>query len=902
MKSQEKNLCANRCIFYMDFIRFYNEEKMRAEEILDALPFHYYIVDIKKKNIVQSNDSNVKPGEDPCFIRLFYREKPCPEVNGKCICQQILENDSTGSFILESMENKTQKFFKAKVKKLEGDLVLVTFSDITCETVTAKEKKINNRRMERAEKLASFGSWEIDLQTNMIYGTDGSSELYGLKTNSMPLDELKKIALPEFRGMLDHNINELITKGKPYNVRYKIKRLNDGQIRHIHAIAEYREDKKMIFGVAHDITEIVNSQGALHESLTDLNLAQQIAQIGNWKFDPENRILQWSDQVLQILEKKNIPVSPVIEDFKHFTGEEHFNLFKTAIQSAINSGKPFEHQFQINSENGPDKWIEIICKPDGEKGSNGYFLRGTIQDITSSKKVENELSKINALLNTLIQNLPDAIYMKDMQYRKIIANKGDLLNCGAKRPEEVIGLTDFDIFPKETAEKYFEDDRLVIEHGKTIINREEELPGNPKRWILTTKVPLRNAAGQIIGLVGIGHDITQRKKMMEELEIAKQKAEESDKLKSLFLANMSHEIRTPLNAILGFSNIICSGDIEKDKLEYVGNIIEKSGHRLTSLIDDIIDISLIQSNQLKLEFGQFNINELLEEIFVFFKMQKITQLEKIDFTVRFCEKPDLEIVYSDKNRIYQIFRNLLDNAFKFTEEGYIEFGCFASDENELVIFVKDSGLGIEADKKNIIFESFRQAQEGFSRSYEGAGLGLAIVSGIVERLGGNVWVNSEPGNGSAFYVSVPRKKNIKISGHKKNNTVVKMQEMKTEKKRIVSFEDDPASVEYLKNVVSLMGYDLINFENPIHGIEFIRQNEADLVLMDVRLPVMNGHEITRLLKTEFPNLPVIIQTANAMKGDMEKAFQSGCDDYLAKPVSLNDLRQKIRKYIMEEKN
>jgi PAS domain S-box-containing protein len=157
--------------------------------------------------------------------------------------------------------------------------------------------------MERAEKLASFGSWEIDLQTNMIYGTDGAAEIYGLKTNAMPLDELKKIALPEFRGMLDDAIQELIAKGKTYNVRFKIKRPNDRN-RHIHSISEYREDKKMIFGVAHDITEKVHSQSALHESFTDLNLAQQIAQIGNWKFDPENRNLQWSDQVMQIVEKK----------------------------------------------------------------------------------------------------------------------------------------------------------------------------------------------------------------------------------------------------------------------------------------------------------------------------------------------------------------------------------------------------------------------------------------------------------------------------------------------------------------------------------------------------------------------------------------------------------------------
>jgi len=240
------------------------------------------------------------------------------------------------------------------------------------------------------------------------------------------------------------------------------------------------------------------------------------------------------------------------------------------------------------------------------------------------------------------------------------------------------------------------------------------------------------------------------------LASAKQKAEESDKLKSLFLANMSHEIRTPLNAILGFLTIISTGELEQEKLEYYGKIIESSGQRLTAVIDDIIDISLIQSKQLKVDYKAFSINDLLEEMHEMYRNQKTEKLRKIDFSVDYCELPDFDMLYSDKNRIFQVLRNLLDNAFKFTHEGYIKFGCLKSSKKEIVLFVKDSGIGIEEGKTNIIFESFRQAQEGFSRNYEGTGLGLAIVSGIVERMEGKVWVVSEIGEGSCFYVSFPR--------------------------------------------------------------------------------------------------------------------------------------------------
>jgi len=869
---------------------------MKEEEILRTLPVNYYVIDLREKKIVQSNDPRIKIGEEPCFMQLFYRDKPCGDENGNCFCRQLLIPGTTKNFIVESSNGAASKFFKAEVKKLNEDFVVLTYSDISRETVAAKEMKINTRRMERAEKLVSFGSWEIDLQTNMMYGTKGAGKIYGLKTSFMKWDAVKKIALQEFRGVLDQAIDDLIAGRKPFNLRYKIKRPNDGQIRHIHSVAEYRRDKKMIFGVAHDVTEMINSQGALHESLTDLNMAEEIAKIGNWKFDPENRSLKWSKQVLQILEKEDIPTSPVIDDFKHFTGEEHFNLFRRAIFSAISEGKPFEKQFLIKSKHGSEKWIEIICRPDTLKGPNGHFLRGTIQDITSSKKAENELSKINTLLNTLIQNLPDAIFMKDTQYRKVIANKRDVLNCGVNSPEEVIGKTDFDLYPKELAEKFFEDDKQVIEYGKIVLNREEALPGEPRRWLLTTKVPLKNNGGQVVGLVGIGHDITWRKQLEEELKTAKQKAEESDKLKSLFLANMSHEIRTPLNAILGFSSIITSVELSQEKLEYFGKIIENSGKRLTAVIDDIIDISLIQANQLKVSFHAFNVNDLLEELFEIYKNQKAETLQKIDFSVRYCEQPNQNMLNSDKNRIYQILRNLLDNAFKFTDSGYIRFGCLKSFEEEMVLFIEDSGIGIEEEKTNIIFESFRQAQEGFSRQYEGTGLGLAIVSGIVERLEGRVWVKSEKGVGSCFYVAIPRKMKDQTEDKKTMKKQPENSKALNRKTRIVSFEDDPSSIEYLKSVASLLGYDLVNFDHPKRGIDYLRKNGADLVLMDVRLPEMNGFEATRLIKSEFPNLPVIIQTAYAMKGDMEKAFQAGCDDYLAKPVSLKDLKSKINFY------
>jgi|GEM_PF-1985503 len=873
---------------------------MKAEDLLDALPIHYYVIDINTNEILQTNDPLVSVGKEPCFKQLFNSNQPCIDKENKCFCSQIVNSSGAGAMVLETGEGPAKRFFKVNIKSLGGPKIIASYTDITHEKNVSKELKINHKRMQRAEKLASFGSWEININTGKVLLSAGAADICGIEGNVWTIHELQSVILPEYLDLFIDEFQELIACIKPLSYRFKLRRPVDGQIRHIHSIAEYRAEKQMVFGVLHDLTETTWYETALQETLHDLRFAQKIARIGNWKYDPESGALQVSDQVLQILDYKEIPSSADFRYFKESLERQHFVVFRNAAIQALKKGIAFELKFRLKMPNGSSKWVEVICKPDMKPGNKGFFLRGTIQDIDVTKNVENKLQETNNLFSTLIQNLPDAIYMKDSGYRKIIANDRDAQNCGKETIAEVIGKTDYEIYPKDIADTYFDDDRQVIEHGVPIINREEQLPGSPVRWTLTSKIPLKNEHGMITGLVGIGHDITHRKKMEQDLRSAKLKAEESDRLKSLFLANMSHEIRTPLNGILGFSSFICSGNFDPSQLEYYGRIIENCGQRLTTVIDDIIDISLIQSNQLKVEYSRFNLYELLDELYVLFKVQKKDQLGNIKFRLLNCSSACCEKLYSDKNRLFQVMKNLLDNAFKYTEYGSVEFGCFDSEDGDLVLFVKDTGIGIEESKTDVIFENFRQVEEGFSRQYEGTGLGLPIVAGIIERLGGKVWVKSAPQKGSAFYVSipVPREKGVTYKPVVKN--IPAATEVKSRGGVIVSFEDDPVSIEYIKTVSQLVGCENINFIHPLRGIEYLRKNHADLILMDVRLPEMSGFEATRIIKSEFPHLPVIIQTAFAMKEDREKAFSAGCDDYLAKPVLLNDLRGKIRHYIGAE--
>lgn len=997
-------------------------EQIKAEDILEHLPGNYYIIRLDTKEIVQTNNKNISPGSGKCFHALFDNKSCCLEKNGKCICEQLIENQKKNEFILEKGEGQAKEFYKARCTQLEENLVLVNYIDVTEEHRIKKELKINSKRLERAEHLVDFGYWEFNIDDQLMLSSKGAKEIYGVDKTENPLDEIFKIPLPEYRKMLDERLKQLVENGAPYNVKFRIKRPNDGEIRFVHSIAEYREDKRMVFGVISDITEKVKSENALEESLIDLKLAQRIAKVGNWKYNPENHKLVWSEELYTIFNcnPESGPLS--ISAHEQYFSEEDFMEFRNLTLRAVKSGIPFELQAKIFLPDKTEKWLEVLCKPAQKAGPNGHYLRGTIQDITFSKNVEEELNNTNKLLRTVIDLIPDSIYMKDAGFRKLVANTGDAKHCGVNDVNEIIGKTDHELYPKEIADDYLQDDKKVIEQGEEIINREEILPdGENKRWVLTTKVPLKNDKNEIIGLVGIGRDITklreqesqrrlfqqtieqsplsvmitnkhgkikyinagfskitgytkdevtgktpkilqsgkhdrsfysqlwktikagknwhgelqnkkkdgtfywesaviapvmdekneishfvsvneditEKKQMIKDLEIAKDKAEESDKLKSLFLANMSHEIRTPLNGILGFSNVICNGAVEEqDKLKYYGTIIDNCGQRLVTVIDDIIDISMIQSNQLKIERETFKLNELLQEIFVLYKSQKAEQLSNLSFKVKLCENQKHQQLYSDKNRLFQVLKNLLDNAFKFTNEGHINFGCLESNDEELILFVEDTGIGIEKSKSKVIFESFRQAEEGNSRKYDGSGLGLAITSGILERLGGKVWIQSEVGKGSTFFVSVPREaKHVTKAIHSENRVSEPVNGNGHSKKRILSFEDDNASVEYLKSVANSMGCEIVNFMQAGDGIEFLKKNPVDLILMDVQLPQMNGYEATRQIKNEFPDIPVIIQTAYVMKGDKEKALEAGCDDYLAKPVRLKVLREKIREYL-----
>lgn len=839
---------------------------------------------------------------------------------------------------------------------------------------------------------------------------------------------------------------------------------------------------------------------------------------------------------------------------------------------------------------------EIFLRPDGSEVQveikampiqfeNKPAMLSIIRDISKRKDAEEKLQNEHLLLRTIIDNIPDSIYTKDLANRKTLANSTELLYMGAKSEAEILGKDDFDIYPKELAEKFQADDRSVIQTGIPIINREEYVLdiNQQKRWLVSSKLPLRDKDNQVIGLVGIGHDITNQKltekalreseekyravaensfegiliidfegkvlyanqslirtfeyenqdeiigtnvfdficeesipkaiqdmtkvahgeileiaeyfgmtkkgkkilfesmgkvieyqgitadiisvrdissrkqaeEALQESELflnetqhiarlgtysldfasgrwtssdilndifgidadfdktvetwisiihpewqvlmkdyliqevltnqikfdkeykivrqidrqerwvhgigrlkldeknqvvsmvgtirditkqkliekelqeqneeyaylnqeyinqnlnliaAKEKAEESTRLKSAFLANMSHEIRTPMNGILGFAEILKEPNLTSDQQQEYIEIIEKSGVRMLNIINDIVDISKIESGQMKVSLSETNVNEQLLFIYNFFKAE--VEPRGLKLTLKNF-LPSMEVfIITDREKLYAILTNLVKNAIKYTKEGSIVFGCQVVETHgraSLQFYVKDTGIGIPKDRQEAIFERFIQADVSDKMALQGAGLGLAITKAYVEMLGGRIWVESEEKNlaagevgGSVFYFTLPYQteekeleaSELEVSDHNK--------EIRIKNLKILVAEDDEGSASLISIVVRKFGKEIVKVRTGLEAVEACRKNpDIDLILMDIQMPEMNGYEATRLIRQFNEKVVIIAQTAYALSGDMEKAIEAGCTDYISKPIKNYELLKMMEKHFQK---
>jgi PAS domain S-box-containing protein len=380
----------------------------------------------------------------------------------------------------------------------------------------------------------------------------------------------------------------------------------------------------------------------------------------------------------------------------------------------------------------------------------------------------------------------------------------------------------------------------------------------------------------------------------KELRNARDRAEESDRLKSAFLTNMSHEIRTPMNGILGFSELLKEPNLSgKDKQDLI-SIIETSGARMLNIINDLIDISKIEAGQMEVLFSPTNVNEQIDYIYTFFKPE--AEQKGIHFSVKTPQSEHESIIKTDKAKLNSILINLVKNAIKFTDKGYIEFGynVEAPQLSALKFYVKDTGIGVPANRHHAIFDRFVQADISDTRAFQGAGLGLSISKAYVEMLGGKIWFESAEGRGSAFYFTIPLSTVSEETGHFEIETPKVIHDRQIKDLKILIVEDDKASEMLISMVVKKLSKEVLKVHTGQKAVEACRSNpDIDLVLIDIKMPGMDGYEATRQIRQFNKKVVIIAQTAFALIGDREKALEAGCNDYISKPTKKDLLLKKI---------
>lgn len=620
--------------------------------------------------------------------------------------------------------------------------------------------------------------------------------------------------------------------------------------------------------------------------------------------------------------------------------EDRSKVWQT-IQDALRKKRSYTIRYRIKTRKGKEKWVQETGKANFDSSGVVVDIEGYISDISegqeTQQKLKRELEVSQAIARIGFDILKDSVspidiatqiqeYIIDFTESKFTLiyapneSDDDYTLFMLTNPDKVstINMSQFSETQKTFLERMLALEEPIIQNQKNNIflpgfsDEETEvtrffcipaftnnklsgllLAGNSEEDYTQEDVA---ASQRLISMFALG---MYRLKAEEKLQEAKTKAEESDRLKSLFLSNMSHEIRTPMNAIVGFAEMLQDSDLSIDQKNKFLEVIIKSGDNLLRLINDIIDISKIEAGQLKFDYSDCLVNEMITDLETFFK-RELFRLKKgqLNLYIRMGHPESDFALQTDSTRLKQVLNNLIGNAIKFTDDGFIEFG-YEIKSGTIEFFVRDSGIGIALDKQDLIFKRFGQVQEAISRNLAGTGLGLTISKNLVELMGGRIWVDSMPGEGSTFFFTLPlrmAKKVLPVSV-KPEKTALKTN-FDLSGRKILIVEDVDTNYFYLSSLLQKFNCKVIRAANGQRAVDMVKEDDRiDLVLMDIELPILDGYQATRLIKEFRPDLPVIAQTAFAMMGEREKSHEAGCNDYLSKPIRKEELLSVLKKFL-----
>jgi hypothetical protein len=954
---------------------------------------------------------------DPRLINLVGVAEKTGKANGEITLVRKNGSKFTGEIISSAFSDE------------DGELIIViVIQELTDRIKEEEELRKNLTLYQLAIDATNDGIWDMDMKTNRVFLSPNALNWFGFKepkilhrdellSNIIHLDDIPIIEkeLNYVRNNrtdfidIEFRVNTVTTGWRWIRLRGKaVLRESDGKI-------------IRIIGTFADISRRKQTESELERSHKEYQSYFDNASVGLTVAIPDKSWIAVNEKACQMFGYSREELLKLSWDKLVHPDDiqEHLERYNLAIEGKIDKDA-FETRLIRKDGRVINVYLSAECYRN-EDGSAHHFLASHI-DITEQKKYEETLRNERKILRTLVDNLPFTVYVIDKEGRKVISNKADLETIGSRTEAEVVGKTDIELFPGEIGQRCHADNLKVINTGSPILYREEDFfdsNGNQK-WLQTTKVPLYNAYNKISGLIGIGIDITEQKKLQQkiidseayyralintspdgiivsdlegnitfhskkmyqifgapenldstgdsvfnwvapesfdnavsnfkavitgervpqtlaykclkydktefwgelsssplydssgkpkglmvicrditnwkdaekELILALKKAEESDHLKTALLRNISHEIRTPMNAILGFSSFLGEPGISEETMMSYIETIQGSSLQLLSIIDDLLDISRIEAKIVKQNISELNLNEILSGIHNQFKIRATHK--KIDLNITMGLPREKANIMTDRTKLIQIISNLLNNAIKFTDQGQINFG-FTLENQFISFYVSDTGIGIPSQHLSKIFNPFFQVEHRLDRKVEGTGLGLSICKAYAELLGGTIWVSSEMGKGSSFYFTIPFKPAespdlIRQPGL--NNIEGSFPEPLT----VLIAEDDENNSKYILNLISDFKVKTILAKNGEEAVaKCMEHKNIDLVFMDLMMPVMDGYEATRQIRSFLPDLPVIAQTAYFT--DRGKAFENGCCDIIIKPFTKQEIISIIRKNI-----
>ncbi len=628
------------------------------------------------------------------------------------------------------------------------------------------------------------------------------------------------------------------------------------------------------------------------------------------------------------------------------TGQNAFALFpylekrglKPYMERAMQGEYVITPDYQHPAISNSDQWFFSVYYPNYDANGEIIGMIGQITEITQRKKWEKELEESEERYQSYIRQSNEGIYRLELdvpmptslpveEQIDYLYDHGYLAECNQtfldmyhwdsmetiknKSLEKLHGGRHHKI-NRDLLQEFIQDGYRSTAHD----TREIDSSGNTI-WIRNNTTGIVKD-GKLLRLWGSQLDITEQKKaaieltqknqeyldlnktleqslahiklINKELQEAKEVAEKSDRLKSAFLANMSHEIRTPMNGIIGFSQMLNQEDLTPEKRAYYIKIVVDSSQQLLSIVNDILDISMLETGQVKVMREKVKLNELLKDLFTIYQPQAKKNGLELEWKSK-ASTDDCTMI-TDGTRLRQILQNILNNAIKFTTNGHIEYG-YTCQKGVVKFFVKDTGVGIAPGDMENIFDRFFQEEMEITRQYGGTGLGLSISKNLVELLGGQIWVESTKNMGSTFYFTLPLEQAEAMP--REDNMASKTETSK--QFTILVAEDEELNYLYIEEVLSSLDVHLLHARNGHEALSISKEHpEIDLVLMDLKMPKLNGHEAAKQIRELYPKLPIVAQTAYAMTGDKEKTMDAGFDDYISKPMNPDKLIEVVEKF------